>query len=163
RGVLIRLPEDVLALNPRAVVLLIGTNDLDEKGGSPWVVASNVRLILEAMRQHDPAMPVILCRVMPSSHQKNRPAHLIRRINQSPADQPQVTIVDTWKLFASPTNDAKPEEFPDLLHPDNAGYAKWAAAIRPVFATLGLLETERDEFTIENDFVPLFNGSDLTG
>src|SRR5260221_10024311 len=31
RGVLIRLHEDVLALDPEAVVLLIGTNDLDEK------------------------------------------------------------------------------------------------------------------------------------
>src|SRR5919107_3626071 len=30
RGVLIRLQEDVLALEPAAVVLLIGTNDLDE-------------------------------------------------------------------------------------------------------------------------------------
>ncbi|HWA24828.1 MAG TPA: GDSL-type esterase/lipase family protein [Lacunisphaera sp.] len=167
RGVLIRLQEDVLALQPRAVVMLIGTNDLDEKGGSPWVVANNVRLILEAIQRHDPKLPVVLCQVMPSSHQKNRPAHWIRRVNrlllELTADLPQVTVVDTWKLFASPTNDAKPEEFPDLLHPGNAAYAKWAAALRPVFATLGFLDTERDEFTIENDFVSLFNGADLTG
>jgi len=166
RGVLIRLQEDVLALHPRAVVLLIGTNDLEEKAG-PWTIASNLRLILDALRQHNPAMPVIVCQVMPSSHQKNRPAHLIRRVNQLilelTADQPQVTVVDTWKLFASATNDAKPEEFPDLLHPGNAAYAKWAGAIRPVLATLGFLERENDEFTIENDFVALFNGHDLTG
>src|SRR6516225_4067028 len=31
RGVLIRLKEDVLDLQPQAIVLLIGTNDLDEK------------------------------------------------------------------------------------------------------------------------------------
>src|SRR5690242_5513801 len=31
RGVLIRLQEDVIALNPRGVVLLIGTNDLEEQ------------------------------------------------------------------------------------------------------------------------------------
>ena len=31
RGVLIRLQEDVLALHPQAVVVLIGTNDLEEK------------------------------------------------------------------------------------------------------------------------------------
>src|SRR5713101_5919590 len=30
RGVLIRVQEDVLALHPQAVVLLIGTNDLEE-------------------------------------------------------------------------------------------------------------------------------------
>ncbi|HEX2861676.1 MAG TPA: GDSL-type esterase/lipase family protein, partial [Lacunisphaera sp.] len=167
RGVLIRLQEDVLALNPAAVVLLIGTNDLDEKGNTPWTIASNFRLIIEAMKRHNPAMPVIVCQVMPSSPAKNRPAHLIRRVNrlyqEAVADQPQVTVVDTWKLFAGPTNDAKPEEFPDLLHPNNTGYAKWAAALRPIFATLGYLDRDNDEFTIENDFVSLFNGHDLTG
>lgn len=167
RGVLIRLPEDVLALNPAAVVLLIGTNDLDEQGGNPWGVASNIRLIVDRLREHNARMPVVICQVMPSSHQKNRPAHLIRRINQLilelTADQPQVTVLDTWKLFAGPTNDAPPELFPDLLHPNNAGYAKWAAALRPVFATLGYLDREPDNFTIENDFTSLFNGRDLTG
>ncbi len=166
RGVLLRLKEDVLALNPRAVVLLIGTNDLEEKA-QPWTIVSNLRLILDELKKHNPAMPVIVCEVMPSSDAKKRPAYLIRRINQlileATADLPNVTVVDTWKLFASPTNDAKPEEFPDLLHPGNAGYVKWAGAIRPVLATLGFLDTERDEFTIENDFVSLFNGRDLTG
>ena len=167
RGVLIRLQEDVIALKPKAVVLLIGTNDLDEKGGAPWEAVSNIRLILDELRQANPAMPVIVCQVMPSSVKKNRPAFLIRRINQmildATADLPNVTVVDTWKLFATPQNDAKPEEFPDLLHPNNVGYAKWAKALRPVFATLGYLDRENDEFTIENDFVPLFNGHDLTG
>ncbi len=166
RGVLFRLPEDVLALHPRAVVLLIGTNDLEEKA-TPWTIASNLRLIIDELKRHDPAMPVIVCEIFPSSPTKNRPAYLIRRTNQLirelTADQPQVTVVETWKLFAGPQNDAKPEEFPDLLHPANVGYVKWAGAIRPVLATLGFLDTERDEFTIENDFVSLFNGRDLTG
>ena len=39
---LIRLQEDVLALNPAAVVLLIGTNDLEE-GATPEIVAGNLR------------------------------------------------------------------------------------------------------------------------
>ena len=148
RGVLIRLQEDVLALNPRAVVLLIGTNDLDEQGGNPWVVASNIRLIVDRLRAADPAMPVVICQVMPSSPQKNRPANLIRRINQLilelTADQPQVTVLDTWKLYAGPDGNAPAELFPDLLHPNDLGYAKWAGALRPVFATLGFVDREND-------------------
>jgi lysophospholipase L1-like esterase len=167
RGVLVRLQEDVLALNPAAVVLLIGTNDLDEPGNTPWMIASNFRLIIDALKKHNPKMPVIVCQVMPSSPEKNRPAYLIRRVNrlyqEAVADQPQVTMVDTWKLFAGPQNDATVDLFPDLLHPNNAGYVKWAAALRPIFATLGFLDRENDEFTIENDFVSLFNGHDLTG
>lgn len=98
---------------------------------------------------------------------KKRPAYLIRRTNQiireAVADQPQVTVLETWKLFAGPDNDAKADEFPDLLHPNNAGYVKWAAALRPLFATLGFLDRDNDNFTIENDFVSIFNGHDLTG
>ena len=167
RGMLVRLQEDVIALNPAAVVLLAGTNDLDEPGGNPWLAASNIRLILEALNRHNPAMPIIVCEVFPSSPVKHRPPHHIRRLNQlireATADLPQVTLLETWKLFAGPGNNARPEEFPDLLHPNNDGYAKWAAALRPLLATLGYLERDNDNFTIENDFVSIFNGHDLTG
>jgi lysophospholipase L1-like esterase len=166
RGVLLRLREDVLSLNPSAVVLLIGTNDLEENA-TPWTVAANLRLILAALSAHDPALPVVLCAVMPSSATKKRPAFLIRRVNQllleATLDQPQVTFLDTWKLFADAQNDALPAEFPDLLHPNTAGYTKFAAALRPVFATLGFTEREPDTFTPEPGFVSLFNGRDLTG
>ena len=41
RGVLIRLKEDVLDLNPRAVVMLIGTNDLEEKATPETIAATS--------------------------------------------------------------------------------------------------------------------------
>ena len=166
RGLLIRLPEDVLALHPAGVVLLIGTNDLDEKA-EPETIVANIQLLLAELKKHNPTMPVVVCEVFPSSPEKNRPAEKIKRINRLlrgvVRDQPQITLLDTWTLFAGQQGDAKPEEFPDLLHPNAIGYAKWAAALRPVFATCGFLDTENDEFTIENDFVSLFNGHDLTG
>jgi hypothetical protein len=76
---------------------------------------------------------------------------------------PQVTFIETYPLFADAAGDAKTEEFPDLLHPNEAGYKKWAAALRPILATLGFVETEPDPFTPETGFVSLFNGKDLTG
>ena len=45
RGVLIRLKEDVLDLNPRAVVMLIGTNDLEEKA-TPETIAGDFQLLI---------------------------------------------------------------------------------------------------------------------
>ena len=166
RGVLIRLKEDVIALNPAAVVLLIGTNDLEE-GADPEVINGNLKLILAELKHHDPKMPVVLCQVFPSSETKKRPAEKIRRINQLYAatvrGDAQVTLIETWPLFAGEHGDAKLEEFPDLLHPNEAGYAKWSAALRPILATLGLLENEPDNFQPEPGFVALFNGHDLTG
>jgi lysophospholipase L1-like esterase len=166
RGVLIRLKEDVLALNPAAVVLLIGTNDLEENA-DPETIAGNLKLILAALKADNAEIPIILCQVFPSSATKKRPADKIKRVNQLYADavkgDKQITLVETWTLFADAQGDAKKEEFPDLLHPNKEGYAKWAAAIRPILATHGFIETEPDAFAPEAGFKSLFNGKDLTG
>jgi len=166
RGVLIRLADDVLNLKPRAVVLLIGTNDLEE-GATPGVIAGNVKLIIDSLRGQDARMPVILCAVFPSSATKRRSADQIKQLNKLyrgiVRDQPQVTYLDTWTLFANEEGDARQEEFPDLLHPNDTGYAKWTGALKPILATLGLWETQAGSFRPEAGFVSLFNGHDLTG
>lgn len=166
RGVLIRLQEDVIALSPSGVVLLIGTNDLEEQA-DPQTIAGNLKLILTALKQHNPNLPIVLCQVFPSSSTKKRPADQIKKINELYAaavkGDKQVTLVETWTLFADTAGDAKKEEFPDLLHPNQTGYAKWAAAIQPILATMGFIETQPDSFQPEEGFVSLFNGKDLTG
>jgi len=166
RGVLLRLDEDVLALHPAAVVLLIGTNDLEE-GATPEVVTGNLKLIVASLERHNPRMPIVLCQVFPSSSTMKRPVDRIKAVNAlflaAVKNDAQVTYLETWPLFANPSGDAIAGEFPDLLHPNEAGYAKWAAALRPVFATLGLSETAAEAFTPEEGFESLFNGRDLTG
>lgn len=166
RGVLIRMQEDVLALHPSGVVLLIGTNDLDE-WGPPEEAAGNLKLILGELIKANPQMPIVLCAVMPSSPEKNRPPIPIKKMNelyqQLIADLPQVTMVDTWTLFANQDGNAPKDEFPDLLHPNTIGYSKWAAALRPVLETLGLIPAWLEDFTPEAGFTSLSNGRDLTG
>jgi lysophospholipase L1-like esterase len=166
RGMLIRLKEDVLSLNPSGVVMLMGTNDLEE-GAKPAVIAGNLKLIVAALKKHNAKMPIILCNVFPSSASKKRSAADIRQINQlyfaAVKGDPQITVIDTWTLFANKNGDARKEEFPDLLHPNKDGYKKWAAALTPILATTGFVETEPDAFVIEPGFTSLFNGKDLTG
>lgn len=165
RGMLVRL-DDVLALNPSAIVLLMGTNDL-EVGIEPAVATENVKLILAAIKAHDAKVPVVLCQVFPSSPEKSRPKEKVQELNRLYADlvrgDEQITLLDTWTLFAGPDGEADPKWFKDLLHLNPEGYARWAAALRPVLATLGFLETERIESPVEEGFVSLFNGKDLTG
>lgn len=139
RGVLYRLQEDVLDLDPAAIVLLIGTNDIG-LGADPEDVAANVRAILEACRKANPRMPVIVCKVMPSHASRQRPADKIQRLNRLVdalvREFPQCRRCDTWTPFADAEGNARPEEFPDLLHPNAAGYAKWAAALEPILREL---------------------------
>lgn len=166
RGLIARIEEDVLAHDPRAIVMLIGTNDIG-RGVSPADIAGNMKIILDKIAAHDPKTPVILCAVMPSSASKDRPADKIRELNQRVAeiaqDYKNVTIVDTYTLFANKEGDAPADLFPDLLHPNDAGYKKWTAALLPLFATLGIVDTEPDTFKPEDGFELLFNGHDLTG
>lgn len=166
RGMLIRLQEDVLALNPSGVVMLMGTNDLEE-GAEPEVIASNVKLILAEIQKSNKDLPVILSLVFPSTEQKKRPAEKIKKLNQLSIEIAkgfeQVTVVDTWSLYADKNGNAKIGEFPDLLHPNQIGYEKWGNAIIPILQTLNLMEVETDDFVLEDGYRSLFNGKDLTG
>ncbi len=166
RGMLIRLKDDVLSLNPTGVVMLLGTNDLEENA-EPEVIVGNFKLIVAELKKHNPKLPLIVCQVFPSSESKKRPAEKIKKLNDMYAaavkGDAQVTLVETWTLFADEKGDAKLAEFPDLLHPNGAGYKKWAAALRPILATLDFLETDDDDFKLEAGSISLFNGHDLTG
>jgi lysophospholipase L1-like esterase len=137
RGVWFRLKEDVLDLDPKAVVLLIGTNDLGNNG-DPADAADNIRNILAQLKKSNPQMPIIVCKVMPS---KISVAEKIENLNtlvdEIVKGDPQLTRCDTWSIYANPDGTCKKEEFPDMLHPNRMGYDKWAAALKPIFAQLG--------------------------
>ena len=166
RGMLIRLEEDALSLNPAAVVLLLGTNDI-EVGIEPEAIGRNFEKIVQAIKRKSATTPIVLCRMFPSSPEKNRPSDTIQKVNSlyeaAVSGDPQITVVDTWTLFADATGNADKIWFKDLLHLNAEGYARWAAALRPIFATLGFMETQPDSFTVESGFRSLFNGRDLTG
>jgi lysophospholipase L1-like esterase len=138
RGVLYRLNADVLALKPAAVVLLIGINDIG-LGGKPEDIADNIKAILSALKQSNPHMPVIVCKVMPSKHQMaGQIEQLNTLVDEIVKSDPQFIRCDTWSIYANKDGDCPKDEFPDLIHPNADGYAKWTAALKPIFARLNL-------------------------
>ncbi len=142
RGVLYRLNADVLSLKPKAVVLLIGTNDIGN-GARPDDVADNIEAIIRALRKSNVNLPIIICRVMPRSDQNLRFASNVRKLNtmidQLAKTQTNAVECDTWSLFAASDGGCQPEFFrDDLLHLNQKGYAKWAAALKPIFTKLNL-------------------------
>ena len=166
RGMLIRLKEDVLELDPACVVLLMGTNDIG-MDGTPEPIADNVELIVNELKQHNSEMPIVLCLVFPSSSEKDRPAETIQQLNKLLAGKvkgdPQVTVVDTWTLFADDQGNATPEEFPDSASSETTADMQNGRPLRPIFATLGFLDTESASFELEAGYESLFNGKDLSG
>ena len=166
RGILLRLKEDVLSLKPSGVVMLMGTNDLEE-GAEPAVIAGNLKLIIAELKAADSEMPIVLCNVFPSHESKKRPAEKIKEINKlygsAVKGDRQITVINTWAMFANEKGNAREAEFNDLLHPNKVGYQMWGNTLRPVLETLDLVKVPVDDFKPEPGYEMLFNGKDLTG
>lgn len=142
-GVLYRLKADVLSLNPAAIVLLIGTNDVGE-GADGEDVAANIRLILRAIKNYNPKLKVIVCKVMPRADhsiytEKIQKANSL--VEQFVKREPNFALCDTWGIYADEKGNQISADFrPDHLHLNAAGYAVWKKALEPVMANLHLPE-----------------------
>lgn len=141
RGLRYRLTGDVIAAQPKAVAILIGTNDLDQ-GAEPELVTENLKAIVTELHTARPGMPIVLSKVMPRGAKPNFFPQKIEKLNAlyeaAFQQDPLVSFCDTWSLFNDGTGQCKVEEFPDHLHPNAAGYAKWTDALRPIFEKLKL-------------------------
>lgn len=142
RRCVFRFQEDVLDLNPRAVVILIGTNDMNHTT-TPSEAAGNIRMMLDQATRHNPKMPVVVCHVMPWDIQPGKfPEKILalnRLIDALAIGRPNVSVCPTWPGMATPEGASRPELFPDRVHPNADGYAVWAANLRPVLTRLGVL------------------------
>lgn len=158
--------------SPRAVIVLIGTNDADDANyavvHTPEQVAHGTAEILRELRQRCPAAKVLLLRVFPRANVYRkadgtergsaakraaanlRTGELIARL----ADGKQVIFLDVNHVFLKPDGTIDRTLMPDLLHPSPAGTEKWLAAIEPELA-LCLGEKPRVPVPDNNAIVPV--------
>jgi len=132
-----RLQDDVLALRPRAVVLLIGTNDLGENT-PPEQIAANIAAVHRRVRAAAPKIPFAFCLVMARRGNNGYPER-IRDLNARIATlakaDPLATLCDTFTPLAQADGASKPEAYvPDRLHLNATGYGVWRDAMRPILA-----------------------------
>jgi lysophospholipase L1-like esterase len=139
-GVLYRLQADVLSLNPSGIVLLIGTNDIGD-GADPADVAANIRLILLAIKNFNPSLKVIVCKMMPTADGKPRVEkikHANELVEQFVKTEPNFVMCDTFGIYLDGQGHQIAADFkPDHLHPVAAGYVAWKKSLDLLFAQLG--------------------------
>lgn len=137
RGVRYRLREDVMELQPKAVSILIGTNDL-ALGAEPEQVIENIKAIIAELQKQNPNVPIVLNHVMPRKPEPGKFPDKIVKLNKLmdalAATDKRLAVCDSWSIFDDGKGSCKKEEFPDMLHPNKAGYDKWRAALSTVFA-----------------------------
>jgi lysophospholipase L1-like esterase len=131
----------VLDLHPRAMVVLIGTNDLGEHT-SPADIADNLRVFHQRVRAAYPKIPIAWCLVMPRKSDDTYPER-IKELNglitKMAASDSRITVCDTFTALAQPDGSSKPEDFsPDRLHLNAEGYRVWARVLNPILSNWNL-------------------------
>ena len=127
---LARFSQDVLALHPKAVVILAGINDIFGNTGveSLPVIEDNFRaMVTLAKAAH---VSVVLSSVMPALHFRLRPgtdprAEIVQLNTwlQQFAKEQNLVYLDYYSALVGPDGGMKPELVRDGLHPTNEGYA----------------------------------------
>ena len=142
-NLLYRLQDDVLALEPRALVILIGTNDLGQHTPAADIMA-NLQDVHARIRAAYPRIPIAWCLVMPRGDGDQYPAEirdLNDRIRQFVATDPLITLCDPYTPLVGPDGKDNPADFvPDHLHLNANGYAAWRDALHPIVANWHLAE-----------------------
>jgi lysophospholipase L1-like esterase len=141
RGTLFRFQEDVLDLNPRAIVFCVGTNDLSAHG-KPDDVVSNISTMIAMARKVNPAMPIVVCTIPPRDV-PNAPVKpgaledLNTRLAGISIGKEKLVVVDLFTALATPEGKPNPAYIgKDGIHILPAGFEKFAALLRPVFESL---------------------------
>lgn len=126
---LVRFRQDVVNLNPAAVVILAGTNDIAENTGPISVenIAGNIISMAEIAQAN--GIRPILCAVLPvyeySWNKAVEPVKKIRHLNQllkKYAQEKNLSFVDLYTPFVDERGGLPEKYSPDGVHPNAEGY-----------------------------------------
>jgi lysophospholipase L1-like esterase len=132
--VLARL-DMVVELDPDAIALGIGTNDLGWRRSDEYVVR-NIETILVTLRKRLPDTRILIHSVPPREREF---ADAIRSINRhlwqfAPTTHAQ--YLDLWPALAEADGELNPAFTHDRLHFTPQGYEAWLSELKPALETL---------------------------
>jgi lysophospholipase L1-like esterase len=140
--VLARIEENALVLDPRIIVIHVGTNDIGAKLGYDLTL-SNMKKIVEKIREHDASIKIILDNVYPINDENRffysriygvRENYQILELNRLLKDFSQengVEYIDNYILLTDEAGRLKREYTVDGLHLSQKGYEVVTASILP--------------------------------
>lgn len=126
---------ELIAMHPKVVVLLIGTNDIGQDR-SPEQAAEGVKTIVSTLRTELPRSQILLLGLLPRARNSSDPLRLgvtqATDLFKSVADGSRVRFLDIGASFLRPDRTLNSDLMPDFLHPNREGYELEARAIVPI-------------------------------
>jgi len=128
-------------IKPKAVVLMIGTNNSGTAENSPEQIANGIKAIIAAIHKRTPDTKVLLLAIFPrGAGEANNPGRTKNKaVNALLAkfhDGQKVHYLDIGPKFLAADGTLSKEIMPDLLHLNAKGYQIEADAIREKVAEL---------------------------
>jgi len=135
-NVLWRLQHGELdGMQPKVVVLLIGTNNTGDRREDPATTAAGIRRLIDEIQARQPQARVLLLGLFPRDPKPDSPLrHINTRINQiiaGYADGQRVVFLDFGDRLMNADGTLSREIMPDWLHLSERGYRIWAEAMNP--------------------------------
>ena len=122
-------------VNPKMVVVMIGTNNIGHKKAGVEATAAGIELIIKNIRAKAPNAKIVLFAIFPRSPKANHPYRKqiadINKIICKFADNKDVFFCDITDKLLEKDGSLSPTVMPDYLHPNEKGYEIWAQAIMP--------------------------------
>lgn len=129
-------------LTPKALVLLIGTNNTGHVKQDPAETAQGIGEIIKFIRDRSPNTKIILHPLFPRGPSKDDEMRKINdAINQrcaAFADDKTVFLLDLAPKFLQADGTLSKETMPDLLHLNPSSYDIWGQAVSEKLKSLGL-------------------------
>jgi beta-glucosidase len=138
--VLYRLENGNLdGIQPKAAVVMIGTNNSNGEDNTPGQIADGVRAIIKTLRAKLPNTKIILLAIFPRGEnfnpQRGKNAQ-VNQILQKLDDNKNVFFMDIGHRFLNEDGLLPSDIMPDYLHLTKKGYEIWAQAIEARLARI---------------------------
>ncbi|MGL6159140.1 glycoside hydrolase family 3 N-terminal domain-containing protein [Microbulbifer sp.] len=131
---------EVDGIEPKAAVLMIGTNNTGHRREEPRFTAAGIRAVLDELRSRLPDTRILLLGIFPRDEQPGTPMRKINSgINEiiaSYADGENIFFLDIGDRFLAEDGRLSAKIMPDRLHLSEQGYEIWAEAMEPTLAKL---------------------------
>lgn len=131
---LVPIARDVARRQPRAVIILTGTNDIRDRHDAAWT-GQYLTALLDVLHTTAPETQVVLQTILPRGDAPEAVRQANTVIAQLAVDR-DLLLIDLHRHFDEGTGALRATDTTDGIHLTPAGYARWAAVLESELPSL---------------------------